>query len=77
VNAIKNLNVPKQIVWPSSDPGFPVERYRKPLQEQTGIDRFFIVNAKHFLQEDEYRVLAEYIHDMISEAPHERYLSHL
>jgi haloalkane dehalogenase len=65
IGAINALNVPKQIIWSESDTGFPVQDYAIPLQEKTGIDRLFIVEGKHFLQENSYKVIAEYIDDML------------
>ena len=49
---VKDLNIPKQIIWGAKDPALPARKFAYPLQKQLGIERLSMVPSKHFLQED-------------------------
>ncbi|MEM6343497.1 MAG: alpha/beta hydrolase [Bacteroidota bacterium] len=64
LNAIKGLEVPKQIIWGAKDPALTVKAYGLPTQKLTGIERYIELPAKHFLQEDQAPKIAELIKEM-------------
>ncbi len=64
LQAIKALKVPKQIIWGAKDPALTTKAYGIPTQKATGIDRYFELPGKHFLQEDQAPEIAELIKEM-------------
>lgn len=61
LHAIRELKVPKQIVWGMQDKALSPEQYGKPLQEALGLDNMIEVAGSHFLQEDYGVEVAGYI----------------
>ncbi|WP_299535672.1 alpha/beta hydrolase [Ulvibacterium sp.] len=61
INALKNLNVPKQIIWGTEDRGLTIEENAEPLRNALGLEKIIKLNGKHFLQEDRYVEITELI----------------
>ena len=49
---VKQLNVPKQIIWGANDPALSLQKFAYPTRDKMEINRFCTVPGKHFLQED-------------------------
>ncbi|MFK7923749.1 MAG: alpha/beta fold hydrolase [Bacteroidia bacterium] len=64
LQAIKKLNVPTQIIWGDKDPALTVKAYGLPTLKATGIERFYKLPGKHFLQEDQAPAIADLIAEM-------------
>lgn len=62
--AFQRVKGPKQIIWGEQDPALTWEQYGKPTQTQLGVERFFTLPAKHFLQEDQAPEIARLIAEM-------------
>ncbi len=67
ISAVKNLNVPVQFVWGEDDPFLTVEKDGRPAAQATGVERFFSLPSKHFLQEDQAPAIAALIADLVNE----------
>ena len=52
VDAVCNLEVPKQVIWGANDPALSLEEYGYRHRDAMDIQRFHTVPGKHFLQED-------------------------
>ena len=52
VNALNNLDVPKQIIWGMNDTGLPFEKYGNPAKDNLIIKEITKTKGSHFLQED-------------------------
>jgi len=62
--AVRNLHVPKQVIWGEKDPALSLKQYGLPIQKELGVDRLFTVPGKHFLQEDQAEAIVDYFVEM-------------
>ncbi|MEM6377798.1 MAG: alpha/beta hydrolase [Bacteroidota bacterium] len=63
-DAIRALDVPKQVVWGAKDTALTLKHYGYPIRDVLEINRFFEVKGKHFLQEDCAEEIVEKIVEM-------------
>ena len=60
LSTLKDLNVPKQIIWGINDKGLTLEQYGEPLKKAIGLEKEIIITkGSHFLQEDYSEVIVE------------------
>lgn len=52
VDAVRNLKVPKQVIWGANDPALSLKEHGYRHRDAMDIQRFHTVPGKHFLQED-------------------------
>ena len=52
LSTLKNLTVPKQIIWGMNDKGLTAKKYGEPLRAAIGVDEIIESEGSHFLQED-------------------------
>lgn len=52
LDALRALEVPKQIIWGIYDKGLPLEKYGLPLQQALRLEGVHEVAGSHFIQED-------------------------
>jgi haloalkane dehalogenase len=64
LQAVQTLQVPKQVIWGEGDTALTLKGFADPIRKKMGIDRFFTVPGKHFLQEDNAREIASYLAEM-------------
>lgn len=64
--ALQNPAYPVQLVWGEKDPLLPYEEHGKPFEEARPGLAVTKVEAKHFLQEEQYEMIAERVKEMIS-----------
>lgn len=64
LKALKQVKGPKQIIWGAKDPALSLNRFGRQTQEITGVERFFALPAKHFLQEDQAPEIGHLIREM-------------
>jgi len=62
--AVQNVPYPIQAIWGMEDPALSFDRYGKEIMEATNLDEIHQVKAKHFLQEEQWQVIAEKIEDL-------------
>ena len=61
IGALRELEVPMQLVWGVNDQALTLEAYGKPLQRALGLPSITELPGKHFLQEDCYEEIARLI----------------
>jgi pimeloyl-ACP methyl ester carboxylesterase len=61
IDAVRGLDVPKQLVWGSDDPILPPGRAGERTRELAGGVPLHVVRARHFLQEEQPAAIAEYV----------------
>ena len=52
LDALRALDVPKQMIWGIHDKGLTLEKYGVPLQKALRLDKICEVQGSHFIQED-------------------------
>ena len=65
LETVRGLAGRAQILWGEDDPALRLERYGAPAREATGIERFFRLPGKHFLQEDQAPAIAMRIAELV------------
>ncbi|MEM8507256.1 MAG: alpha/beta hydrolase [Bacteroidota bacterium] len=66
LSTLRNLEVPKQIIWGINDKGLTLEKYGEPLRTAIGLEKKIIRNeGSHFLQEDYPEVVVENVIELI------------
>lgn len=51
--AIQDVSYPIQIIWGKDDPAIPVKKQGEYIRKLAGLEEIKLVDAKHFLQEDQ------------------------
>lgn len=64
IHTLRQLEVPKQIIWGKHDPALKLEQYGYPLQKTLGLDALHLVEGRHFIQEDCYKPIVQKIIEM-------------
>ena len=57
-SAVKDVPYPVQIVWGAHDPALTMKRFAEEARAAAGLDDFYTVPGKHFLQEDNAPAIA-------------------
>jgi pimeloyl-ACP methyl ester carboxylesterase len=58
VDTVRDLDVPKAVVWGATDPALPLDPFAHNAREIAGVDRIVELEARHFLQEEQPRAIA-------------------
>ncbi|WP_299243142.1 alpha/beta hydrolase [uncultured Aquimarina sp.] len=67
ISSLKNLNVPKQLIWGMNDKGLTYEKYGVPIKDALRIEKVIQTKGSHFLQEDCSKVIVEKLLELINE----------
>src|SRR5258708_8726959 len=67
--ALKVRKFPAQIIWGKDDPALRMKKYVPHLLKALDLERYEVVDGKHFLQEDSSRAIASLIARLISALP--------
>ncbi|GAA0711310.1 hypothetical protein GCM10009430_00670 [Aquimarina litoralis] len=67
ISSIKNLNVPKQLIWGMNDKGLTYEKYGVPIKEVLEIEKITKTEGSHFLQEDCSEVIAAKLLELVQQ----------
>lgn len=59
--AVQDVPYPVQAVWGAEDPGLDYERYGEEIKAVANLPEVHKLPAKHFLQEDQWKAVVEYI----------------
>lgn len=62
--AVQHVPYPVQAVWGSEDPALDFDRYGDEIKQVAGLKKVHKLEAKHFLQEDQWEAVAAYIADI-------------
>ncbi len=62
--AVQNIPYPVQSIWGVEDPLLSYDRYGKEIKESAHLDEIHQLKAGHFLQEEQWEVIAEKIKEL-------------
>ncbi|MBX2872978.1 MAG: alpha/beta fold hydrolase [Saprospiraceae bacterium] len=68
LDALRALNVPKQLIWGVHDKGLTLEKYGMPLQRALRLEEIHEVPGSHFIQEDCAPAIAHQLLALIAES---------
>lgn len=61
LKAVQNASYPIQAIWGAEDPGLTFEHYGKEIQDAASLEHVHKLKARHFLQEEKWQEIAEFI----------------
>ena len=67
LDALRALDVPKQMIWGIHDKGLTLEKYGVPLQKALRLDKTCEVQGSHFIQEDCATAISDQVLALIAE----------
>jgi pimeloyl-ACP methyl ester carboxylesterase len=66
--AVQDVPYPVQAIWGVKDPALNYERFGEEIKEVAGLDDVYQVEARHFLQEEQWEIIADKIEQVIEMA---------
>ncbi|WP_299605785.1 alpha/beta hydrolase [uncultured Aquimarina sp.] len=68
ISSLKNLDVPKQLIWGMNDKGLTYEKYGVPIKKALEIEKITKTEGSHFLQEDFSEIIAAKLLELVQQA---------